>query len=63
MAKRINMANCVVVVGNPEMGYTVHGPFKEEMTALDWIEEQEIVEHSVCVMDLHSATTRYYNEN
>ena len=57
------MVNCVVVVGNPEMGYTVHGPFDEEMTALDWIEEQAIVEHSVCVMDLHPATERYYNEN
>jgi hypothetical protein len=57
------MNSYVVVVGNPEMGYTLHGPFDSEMGARDWIDEQDIVEHSVCIMDLHPATEGYYKDD
>jgi hypothetical protein len=56
------MAAYVVVVGNPEQGYTLHGPFEAEHDAHDWIDTQEIIEHSVCVMELHSADENYYED-
>jgi hypothetical protein len=53
----------VVVVGNPATGYSIHGPFKQLSKAHDWIEEQTIVEHSVCVMELVDAREGYYQDD
>ena len=57
------MTQCVVVVGNPEMGYSIHGPFADESHARDWIDDQTIVEHSVCVMELVASSEGYYRDD
>jgi hypothetical protein len=57
------MTQYVAVVGNPEMGYSIHGPFADDVQAQDWIEEQAIVEHSVCVMELIDAREGYYKDD
>jgi hypothetical protein len=54
------MPQYVAVIGNPEMGYSIHGPFADQSEAQDWIEEQNIVEHSVCVMELAPPEDGYY---
>ena len=50
----------VVMVGNPDLGYTVHGPFADDSAAMDWIDDQDIIEHSSCVMDLFDPGQGYY---
>jgi len=57
------MPRWVAVVGNPEMGYSIHGPFAHQPQALDWIDEQNIVEHSACVMELVDASEGYYRND
>jgi hypothetical protein len=57
------MTRYVAVVGNPDMGYSIHGPFSGEAKAHDWIDEQNIVEHSTCVMELVDAREGYYRED
>lgn len=54
------MPKYAAVVGNPDMGYSLHGPFVNEIRARDWIEAQDIVEHSVCVMKLADPKEGYY---
>lgn len=54
------MPKWVVVVGTPELGYSIHGPFLDTPTAHDWIEEQTVVEYSVCVMSLIDPADGYY---
>lgn len=51
----------VVVVGSLDMGYSIHGPFPTEFEAQDWLEEQEIVEHSTYIMDLIDKRDGYYS--
>lgn len=43
------------------MGYSIHGPFPTAAEAQDWLEEQEIVEHSTYIMDLIDKRDGYYS--
>jgi|688.fasta_scaffold1339294_1 hypothetical protein len=56
------MTQYVAVIGNPDMGYSIHGPFADDAQAQDWIDDQNIVEHSVCVMELVDAREGYYRD-